>query len=115
MPSRSNPNTPSALKKKSAAVLKSKRKNTQRIVKKSKASRTTPAGRVGKIRGTSQAIRKEEARRRKLGREEKKGKKGERMEGVEVQGREGVDGNGDVERGGEEGGGKEGEMGMEVD
>ncbi|MCJ1387577.1 hypothetical protein MMC18_000420 [Xylographa bjoerkii] len=108
MPSRSNPNTPSALKKKSAAVLKSKRKNTQRIVKKSKASRTTATGGVGKIKGTSQAIRKEEARRRKLGIEEKRGKKGERMEGVEMQGKE-------AERAKEtdDGQGKEGSM--EVD
>ncbi|MCJ1397456.1 hypothetical protein MMC11_000649 [Xylographa trunciseda] len=105
MPSRSNPNTPSALKKKSAAVLKSKRKNTQRIVKKSKASRTTPTGGVGKIRGTSQAIRKEEARRRKLVREQKRGKKGERMEGVEVQGQR---------EGEKEGVGEEG-VGMEID
>ncbi|MCJ1430757.1 hypothetical protein MMC27_000107 [Xylographa pallens] len=112
MPSRSNPNTPSALKKKSAAVLKSKRKNTQRIVKKSKASRITPSGGVGKIRGTSQAIRKEEARRRKVVREEKKGKKGERMEGVEVQGAEGGDKNGAVGREGES---KDREVGMEVD
>ncbi|MCJ1281887.1 hypothetical protein MMC26_001210 [Xylographa opegraphella] len=111
MPSRSNPNTPSALKKKSAAVLKSKRKNTQRIVKKSKAARTTAAGGLGKIRGSSQAIRKEEARRRKVVREGKKGRKGERMEGVEVQGKER-----EADGRGKEGGDKEEEvMGMEVD
>ncbi|MCJ1380268.1 hypothetical protein MMC17_003371 [Xylographa soralifera] len=111
MPSRSNPNTPSALKKKSAAVLKSKRKNTQRIVKKSKASRITPTGGVGKIKGTSQAIRKEEARRRKLVREGKKGKKGERMEGVEVQGTE-IDKQADA---GVAGDSEDVEVGMDVD
>ena len=67
---------------------------------------------MGKIRGSSQAIRKEEARRRKVAKEEKKGRKGERMEGVEVQGKkEGMVG--EEARGTEWG--REAEVGMDVD
>ena len=49
MPSRSNPNTPSALKRKTASVLKSKRRNTQRLAQ-NRITKPTPR--------TSQAIRK---------------------------------------------------------
>ena len=85
MPSRSNPNTPTALKRKSAAQLKSKRKQTQRKVIHSKITKSvanssklgctanttgtravgTIKG-VGRVKGTSQEIRKEIARRRRI-------------------------------------------------
>ncbi|MCJ1477759.1 hypothetical protein MMC13_006432 [Lambiella insularis] len=81
MPSRSNPNTPSSLRRKGAAVLKTKRKHTQHVVAKSKSARTSATGGVGKVKGTSQVIKKENARRRRALIEGKKGKeKGERMD-----------------------------------
>ena len=49
MPSRSNPNTPTSLKPKTARTLKSKRQQTQRLAK-NKITKPTPR--------TSQAIRK---------------------------------------------------------
>jgi hypothetical protein len=48
MPSRSNPNTPTSLKPKTARTLKSKRQNTQRLAR-NKITKPTPR--------TSQAIR----------------------------------------------------------
>ena len=48
MPSRSNPNTPASLKRKTARTLKSKRQQTQRLAK-NKITKPTPR--------TSQAIR----------------------------------------------------------
>jgi len=84
MPSRSNPNTPTALKRKSAAQLKSKRKQTQRKVIRSKITKSgtntttittisTIKG-VGKVKGTSQETRKENARRRRVEQAEKREK-----------------------------------------
>ena len=49
MPSRSNPNTPSSQKRKTASVLKSKRRHTQRLAH-NKITKPTPR--------TSQAIRR---------------------------------------------------------
>lgn len=49
MPSRSNPNTPTSQKRKTASVLKSKRRNTQRIAH-NRVTKPTPH--------TSQAIRR---------------------------------------------------------
>ncbi|KAL8715809.1 MAG: hypothetical protein Q9220_000476 [cf. Caloplaca sp. 1 TL-2023] len=49
MPSRSNPNVPSKSKRKAASVLKSKRKNTQRLVNNKITKKAVPR--------TSQAIR----------------------------------------------------------
>lgn len=49
MPSRSNPNTPTALKPKTARTLKSKRQQTQRLARNLKITKPTPR--------TSQAIR----------------------------------------------------------
>ena len=49
MPSRSNPNTPSSQKRKTASALKSKRRNTQRLAH-NKVTKPTPH--------TSQAIRR---------------------------------------------------------
>ena len=49
MPSRSNPNTPSSAKRKTASVLKAKRRNTQRLASQ-KVTKPTPR--------TSQAIRR---------------------------------------------------------
>ncbi|KAG7006316.1 hypothetical protein G7Y79_00015g039060 [Physcia stellaris] len=49
MPSRSNPNTPTSQKRKTASVLKSKRRNTQRLAH-NKITKPTPR--------TSQAIRR---------------------------------------------------------
>ena len=49
MPSRSNPNTPSSQKRKTAATIKSKRRNTQRLAR-NKITKPTPR--------TSQAIRR---------------------------------------------------------
>lgn len=48
MPSRSNPNTPTSLKPKTAGVLKSKRRQTQRLAR-NKSTKATPR--------TSQALR----------------------------------------------------------
>lgn len=50
MPSRSNPNTPTSLKPKSARTLKSKRLQTQRLAAENKISKPAPR--------TSQAIRR---------------------------------------------------------
>lgn len=86
MPSRSNPNMPSSLKRQAAAVLKTKRKHKQHVISKTKTSRKSATGGVGKVKGTSQAIRKENGRRRRVVRVAREGKKvtgksnGERMD-----------------------------------
>ena len=66
MPSRSNPNTPSASKRKTAHTLKTKRQNTQRL-NRNKITKPTPT--------TSQALRRAAPLSRK------KAKKMERKEG----------------------------------
>ncbi|MCJ1248518.1 hypothetical protein MMC30_005736 [Trapelia coarctata] len=122
MPSRSNPNTPTTLKRKSAAQLKSKRKQTQRKVIRSKITKsganTTKLGTsttltgtagmikgVGRVKGTSQEIRKENARRRRVAQAEKREKaamkKGKRV-------RDGEEMDVEVEERGED-------VGMDVD
>ena len=63
MPSRSNPNTPTAQKRKSAAVLRKKRKKTQRLV--TLSNRTDAKGAVRKVPKTSQALRKVSGEKRK--------------------------------------------------
>ncbi|KAI4139369.1 MAG: hypothetical protein L6R39_006325 [Caloplaca ligustica] len=53
MPSRSNPNTPSKFKRKTAGVLKSKRKNIQRLATANKSNRISKKH----VPRTSQALR----------------------------------------------------------
>ena len=106
MASRSNPNTPSSLKKKTAGRLKSKRKHTQRVVAKRRVTNKGAVGKVetGNIGGTSQAIRKEEGRRRRKVEAERK-----------AQGKKKVDGDKmEVEQAGNEEN-MEGTAGMDVD
>lgn len=55
MPSRSNPNTPSSQRRKTAHQIKSKRKRTQRLVTSSR--RVSSSGGVAKLPRTSQALR----------------------------------------------------------
>ena len=64
MPSRSNPNTPSALKRKTARTLKSKRQHTQQRLAHNKITKPTPH--------TSQALRRAAPKSKKKARKVEK-------------------------------------------